>query len=726
MIGLGHGVAAHGHILHRYAVQPLERHGQCAGRVQRDGAGRAVVIDQRIAADGQTADGEGVRHGLGLIAQGRVVHGLRQPQAAGLPGVGVLKIGVGRAVLQQRYVGQRRRVARGLQRVAVDGGAARQIEHRRRGGVGGLGHGVGVGRAALRLHRQILYCIAALGRVGADGHIRAAYDGHSRAVGAGHGEGQPRAHGGQLVGGQAARQRLAQRQVGVPGHGRRRLGAEPDLIQQVALAPVPLAAGQRQEEEPADILPRPDRVVAAVDAPLVVAVGDLTADHKAADGDLLAVVLHGPVQRRAHQKSPVVVLAGSARQNVGDLRCHIHRRDEQRHRVLHTPAAGAVGQRPVQRGAGRGQHILIQCAVGLAVQLGKLLPVVSAVDAVAGLGVVPRAVIAAVGAVRQLNVQAGASGFPVPGHAGGLPDDAPFPRRVLGKEGAGLTVRGMIQPGCGRIVVFVVIRLQPGNIRRFKAAVLQLDAVGHLHGRGGEFCAVGAGDLDLIVQPFRIPDTGNAGIQRSVQPVLAARRDVPRIAGAELLRDFLPVGAVLAAVPGVHSAVESVRAAVDLRCKAAVGPNAVHQLCACDNGSLRRGVGRGEQRIHHEGACGLGRCRGVSRRGRLRLHFGFRGRRVRVGGRNRRRRLRRGGQFIRRKHSVGHACRHTAGQQHSQQTFFHVRFLLCWFPARGLSPRRVNWEYTVRRSRNTSRAAFFQKVTKKRRTPVKNRDAPFL
>ena len=263
------------------------------------------------------------------------------------------------------------------------------------------------------------------------------------------------------------------------------------------------------------------------------------------------------------------------------------------------------------------------------------------------------------------------------------------------------------------MVVFVVIRLQPGNIRRFKAAVLQLDAVGHLHGRGGEFCAVGAGDLDLIVQPFRIPDTGNAGIQRSVQPVLAARRDVPRIAGAKLLRDLLPVGAVLAAVPGVHSAVESVRAAVDLRCKAAVGPNAVHQLCACDNGSLRRGVRRGEQRIHHEGACGLGRCRGVSRRGRRRLTFGFRCRRVRVGGRNRRRRLRRGGQLIRRKHSVGHACRHTAGQQHSQQTFFHVRFLLCRFPVRGLSPRRVNWEYTVRRPRNTSRAAFCQKVTKK-------------
>ena len=151
------------------------------------------------------------------------------------------------------------------------------------------------------------------------------------------------AHGGQLVGGQAARQRLAQHQVGVPGHGRRRLGAEPDLIQQVALAPVPLAAGQRQEEEPADILPRPDRVVAAVDAPLIAAVGDLTADHEAADGDLLAVVLHGPVQRRAHQKSPVVVLAGSARQNVGDLRRHIHRRDEQRHRVLHTPCRGRGG-----------------------------------------------------------------------------------------------------------------------------------------------------------------------------------------------------------------------------------------------------------------------------------------------------------------------------------------------------------------------------------------------
>ena len=107
------------------------------------------------------------------------------------------------------------------------------------------------------------------------------------------------AHGGQLVGGQAARQRLAQRQVGVPGHGRRRLGAEPDLIQQVALAPVPFAAGQRQEEEPADILPRPDRVVAAVDAPLVVAVGDLTADHEAADGDLprRCIARSGPAPR---------------------------------------------------------------------------------------------------------------------------------------------------------------------------------------------------------------------------------------------------------------------------------------------------------------------------------------------------------------------------------------------------------------------------------------------
>ena len=299
--------------------------------------------------------------------------------------------------------------------------------------------------------------------------------------------------------------------------------------------------------------------------------------------------------------------------------------------------------------------------------------------------------------------------------------------------------------------------------------------------------------------------------------MLAARRDVPRIAGAELLRDLLPVGAVLAAVPGVHSAVEPVRAAVDPGRKAAVGPDAVHKLYGGDNGGLHRGSRCGEQRTHHEGAGGLGRwhgvdfigrrddrsrrgrdgacrggsvgllrglqrrhggcccrvrglrgvrrllrgdgclrrgrggfgcrlggglcllrgqggfggrlfcwgrvfrCRGgVSRRGRLRLGLGFRGRRVRVGGRNHRRRLRRGGQLVRRKDSVGHACRHTTGQQHSQQTFFHVRFLLCRFPARGLSPHRVNWEYTVRRPRNTSRAAVCQKVTKKDASRSKN------
>ena len=259
---------------------------------------------------------------------------------------------------------------------------------------------------------------------------------------------------------------------------------------------------------------------------------------------------------------------------------------------------------------------------------------------------------------------------------------------------------------------FVVIRLQPGNIRRFKAAVLQLDAVGHLHGRGGEFCAVGAGDLDLIVQPFRIPDTGNAGIQRSVQPVLAARRDVPRITGAELPRDLPPSWCRPLLRYQVYTAPSSLSV---LPLTFAVKQPSVRMLST-------------SSALVTTAVCAAGRARRAAHpsRGCVRSRALPRGQppgsappQCRVPG------------------QAGPGRRAQSPPQtppwravHPPQTqrwpclppysrpaapptdVFHVRFLLCWFPVRGLSPRRVNWEYTVRCPRNTSRAAFCQRSQK--------------
>ncbi len=254
---------------------------------------------------------------------------------------------------------------------------------------------------------------------------------------------------------------------------------------------------------------------------------------------------------------------------------------------------------------------------------------------------------------------------------------------------------------------FVVIRLQPGNIRRFKAAVLQLDAEGHLHGRGGEFCAVGAGDLDLIVQPFRIPDTGNAGIQRSVQPVLAARRDVPRITGAELPRDLLPVGAVLLryqvyTAPSSLSVLPLTFAVKQPSVRMLSTSSALVTTAVCAAGRARR--------AHPSRGCVRSRrCRGVSRRGRLRLNVGFR-----AGGSGSRAQSPPQTPPWRAVHppqTQRWPCLPPYSRPAAPPTdVFHVRFLLCWFPVRAC-PRRVNWEYTVRCPRNTSRAAFCQ-VTK--------------
>ena len=73
-------------------------------------------------------------------------------------------------------------------------------------------------------------------------------------------------------------------------------------------------------------------------------------------------------------------------------------------------------------------------------------------------------------------------------------------------------------------------------------------------------------------------------------------------------------------------------------------------------------------------------------------HFGldhdfFRRRRVRVSRGSHGGQLGQGGQIVRREHCAGRACRHTAGQKHSQQTFSHMLFLLTQSPM-GVVPHR--------------------------------------
>ena len=315
---------------------------------------------------------------------------------------------------------------------------------------------------------------------------------------------------------------------------------------------------------------------------------------------------------------------------------------------------------------------------------------------------------------------------PVGGRAGRSPYN--------GRVGVGVRRLDKVRP-LGR--KGVVQRAAAGHGGGLKAAVLQLDVVGHpgLGGCGGAVCA---GDLHLIIEPVRIADARHAGIERRVEPLLAARLDVPARAGANLRGHSLPVRPIPAAVPCVNSPGQLFVTAVDPRGQAAIGGNAVDEHHPGHGGRLGghlrqgtqhrgarrlgcgrllrcRGRGRGRCRGGHRGLCRRGGrclvwrggrllCRGFCRRGgfgRLRgwlcrwfrrwfrcklwgwLRGRFRGRFqcwLRGGGLGRRR-VRRGlggrrcgqGRLLLRKDCAGHARRHTAGQKHSQQTLFHRR-----------------------------------------------------
>ena len=299
---------------------------------------------------------------------------------------------------------------------------------------------------------------------------------------------------------------------------------------------------------------------------------------------------------------------------------------------------------------------------------------------------------------------------PVGGRAGRSPYN--------GRVGVGVRRLDKVRP-LGR--KGVVQRTAAGHGGGLKAAVLQLDVVGH-PGLGGRCGAVCAGYLHLIVEPVRITDARHAGIERRVEPLLAARLDVPARAGADLRGHGLPVSPIPAAVPCVNSPGQLFVTAVDLRGQAAVGGNAVDEHHPGHGGRLgshlrqgaqHRGAGGlrcgrllrcggrvfGRCRRGHRGLCGCGGRLLAWRGGRLcgcfrRWFRGwFRGRlwgwlwgwfcrwfrgRLRGGGLGRCR-VRRGlggrrcgqGRLLLRKDCAGHARRHTAGQKHSQQTLFH-------------------------------------------------------
>ena len=128
------------------------------------------------------------------------------------------------------------------------------------------------------------------------------------------------------------------------------------------------------------------------------------------------------------------------------------RHDDHGHRVLCTiglavQIARQVGKAPVQGGAGYRQHVLVQCTVGFAVQLGKLLAVRSYVYAIVFL----RAI-----AVFQDDFDIISITTIDAARASRLPNQA------------GLAVRPLL------------VELVIGDIRVFKAAVLQLDVVRYL------------------------------------------------------------------------------------------------------------------------------------------------------------------------------------------------------------------------------------------------------
>ena len=183
---------------------------------------------------------------------------------------------------------------------------------------------------------------------------------------------------------------------------------------------------------------------------------------------------------------------------------------------------------------------------------------------------------------------------PVGGRAGRSPYN--------GRVGVGVRRLDKVRP-LGR--KGVVQRTAAGHGGGLKAAVLQLDVVGH-PGLGGRCGAACAGDLHLIVKPVRIADARHAGIECRVEPLLTACLDVPARAGADLRGHGLPVGPVPAAVPCVDSPGQLFITAVDLRGQAAVGGNAVDEHHPGHGG---RPGGHLRQGTQHRGACCLGRGR---------------------------------------------------------------------------------------------------------------------
>ena len=121
--------------------------------------------------------------------------------------------------------------------------------------------------------------------------------------------------------------------------------------------------------------------------------------------------------------------------------------------------------------------------------------------------------------------------------------------------------------------------------RAFKAAVLQLQIVGHTG--FGRLSTVEAGNFHFVIQPLGRADIGDAGIDGGVQLVLAALGDVPLAAGTDARRDLLPVLAIVAAVPDVGH-VLPFRAAVDDSGKAAVCADGVLYFQRVHKGHGRR------------------------------------------------------------------------------------------------------------------------------------------
>ena len=292
--------------------------------------------------------------------------------------------------------------------------------------------------------------------------------------------------------------------------------------------------------------------------PCALTVGHIAALHVMADRHRLAVYGNGAIQRGGDLTSLVFAV-----QRGDDLLSNVHRGDQQRHRVGAVTAR--VGQAPVQRCAGHGQHVLIQGAVALAVQLGKLGAVVGFVDVVFHLRVVGGFGVDVAAAVRDFNVTA--CGAFVLGRAppallvgGGVPADS----------GVGVGVQCLQEVDSGACILGVIkaVGAVLDDLGRFKAAVLQLRVVAHL-GLGPLGDAARC-DLHAVVVAVGIAAggvilAGQQGIERSIQRLGTGGGQVPAVPADSLGGDLGPtaVRPGLAAVPGVLHTVHRGAFAVD-------------------------------------------------------------------------------------------------------------------------------------------------------------------